>query len=816
MTLLPFKARNLVEHNSSQIALTWSNSVVVFDYFKPPEPPTFDSKANTISAEVQNLLRRITVVIPQQELEAISFESVQSFIEGGDEPVPKLPDRLVGVKRPVISEIFYLLADFYFKNKEFSKALKFYMHDVTVQPDRADTWAAMALARKSRLENKLNACEPKSEGPIQKLAVSALRCFKRALEIDGSNSSLWEEYGTLCYVLYSHASRQLNQFDKDEMASDNRSSLLQRRDEMLLLSERCFNSALGIEDGEPWLHHYILGKITEKLKKPPSVYLEHYQKSAKYLDDDISSYPRRISYYNPPEHSLEALEIYFRIHVSVLKLLFNKYPDVDVIVLEEHLQRASQGPFYHAEFDTDTGQGTVYRSESTTSESLSNSVFEDPKQGESKSFEAVSGADSVSLPEPRQTEGPNLSRTEDNVKEESKDIAMEVSSVETPIELTSETFGSQSDQPSAEVPMEVDLSVASSGFTSAEQTPDSSQAASVLSTNESEVLETGQPIENLEKEKLEIFGQDFKLKEEMGSSEDTKPSSLSSDLVDDRVSVEACKSEEGLKETSLEFDKLAAQETVLYLEKPFKEDQEAEKLRSPQLDKNSAQEKEEDGTKSLADVEDTNIETEKISAANENLENDTKPEKMDADEDVDLVEASKVVSPTTLSDPVTSSPNTVVDATQGGIAVESKRAPLTAEQQAKKKELMDRCNHALEYCLRRFPQHHKSRYRLAYVYYYSPEHKETSACRDLLLGSNTRQFKTFPFPHHGVFNEKSKTNLFSAFWRIPEEDIDRPGCFCTHTYKSVALLLEVLKELNEWDTLLLIQTLLYRTPEQGK
>lgn len=358
-------------------------------------------------------------------------------------------------------------------------------------------------------------------------------------------------------------------------------------------------------------------------------------------------------------------------------------------------------------------------------ESLSNSVFEDPKQGESKSFEAVSGADSVSLPEPRQTEGLNLSRTEDNVTEESKDIAMEVSSVETPIELTSETFGSQSDQPSAEVPMEVDLSVPSSGFTSAEQTPDSSQAASVLSTNESEVLETGQPIENLEKEKLEIFGQDFKLKEEMGSSEDTKPSSLSSDLVDDRVSVETCKSEEGLKETSLEFDELAAQETVLYLEKPLKEDQEAEKLGSPQLDKNSAQEKEEEGTKSSADVEDTKIETEKISAANENLENDTKPEKMDADEDVDMVEASKVVSPTTLSDPVTSSPNTVVDATQGGIGVESKRAPLTAEQQAKKKELMDRCNHALEYCLRRFPQHHKSRYRLAYVYYYSPEHKVT-------------------------------------------------------------------------------------------
>jgi len=81
-----------------------------------------------------------------------------------------------------------------------------------------------------------------------------------------------------CYFVFTKVNNtfSLTQFDKDEMASDNRSSLLQRRDEMLLLSERCFNSALGIEDGEPWLHHYILGKITEKPKKPPSVYLEHY------------------------------------------------------------------------------------------------------------------------------------------------------------------------------------------------------------------------------------------------------------------------------------------------------------------------------------------------------------------------------------------------------------------------------------------------------------------------------------------------------------------------------------------------------------
>ena len=32
-------------------------------------------------------------------------------------------------------------------------------------------------------------------------------------------------------------------------------------------------------------------------------------KSAKYLDDDITNYPKKISYYTPPEHVLEALEV---------------------------------------------------------------------------------------------------------------------------------------------------------------------------------------------------------------------------------------------------------------------------------------------------------------------------------------------------------------------------------------------------------------------------------------------------------------------------------------------------------------------------
>ena len=58
--------------------------------------------------------------------------------------------------RNEMPDLFYYLGDFYFKNKEFSKALKFYMHDVSINPDRFQSWAAMALARGSRLEEKIN------------------------------------------------------------------------------------------------------------------------------------------------------------------------------------------------------------------------------------------------------------------------------------------------------------------------------------------------------------------------------------------------------------------------------------------------------------------------------------------------------------------------------------------------------------------------------------------------------------------------------------------------------------------------------------
>lgn len=70
----------------------------------------------------------------------------------------------------------------------------------------------MALARASRIQEKLNSNELKSDVPIWKHSQAVLNCFKRALEIDCSNLSLWIEYGTMSYALHSFASRQLKQW----------------------------------------------------------------------------------------------------------------------------------------------------------------------------------------------------------------------------------------------------------------------------------------------------------------------------------------------------------------------------------------------------------------------------------------------------------------------------------------------------------------------------------------------------------------------------------------------------------------------------
>ncbi|XP_006157244.1 calcineurin-binding protein cabin-1 [Tupaia chinensis] len=287
------KARYLEEHSAQQVDLVWEDALFMFEYFKPKTLPEFDSyKTSTVSADLANLLKRIATIVPRTERPSLSLDRVSAYIEGTTAEVPCLPEG-ADPAPPVVNELYYLLADYHFKNKEQSKAIKFYMHDICICPNRFDSWAGMALARASRIQDKLNSNELKSDGPIWKHATPVLNCFRRALEIDSSNLSLWIEYGTMSYALHSFASRQLKQW-RAELPPELVQQMESRRDSMLETARHCFTSAAGCEgdgDEEEWLIHYMLGK------------------AGHYLHEEAARYPKKIHYHNPPELAMEALEV---------------------------------------------------------------------------------------------------------------------------------------------------------------------------------------------------------------------------------------------------------------------------------------------------------------------------------------------------------------------------------------------------------------------------------------------------------------------------------------------------------------------------
>ncbi|KAK5871268.1 hypothetical protein PBY51_004159 [Eleginops maclovinus] len=55
-----------------------------------------------------------------------------------------------------------------------------------------------------------------------------------------------------------------------------------------------------------------------------------------------------------------------------------------------------------------------------------------------------------------------------------------------------------------------------------------------------------------------------------------------------------------------------------------------------------------------------------------------------------------------------------------------------------------------------------------------------------------------------------------GIWRIPVDEIDRPGSFASHMNRSIVLLLKVLFQLKDHDTLVKVSFMLQRTPDQGK
>ena len=67
-----------------------------------------------------------------------------------------------------------------------------------------------------------------------------------------------------------------------QLSAENLQQAKDTRKEMLKIAQNCYKKAKECDvDGEggeeEWLQHYMLGKVAEKMRRPPQEYLQHYR-----------------------------------------------------------------------------------------------------------------------------------------------------------------------------------------------------------------------------------------------------------------------------------------------------------------------------------------------------------------------------------------------------------------------------------------------------------------------------------------------------------------------------------------------------------
>lgn len=121
----------------TRIQMTWDHAATIYGYFVPESLPEYDSnKTESIDSDTEQLLSEILKLVPLELKPEQQCRFITKFLNDGDADLNfRRPD-----VHPVTESLFFLLADYYFKNKEFKKAKYFYIQDLGINPNRFDSW----------------------------------------------------------------------------------------------------------------------------------------------------------------------------------------------------------------------------------------------------------------------------------------------------------------------------------------------------------------------------------------------------------------------------------------------------------------------------------------------------------------------------------------------------------------------------------------------------------------------------------------------------------------------------------------------------
>ncbi|KAH9491103.1 Calcineurin-binding protein cabin-1 [Dermatophagoides farinae] len=336
-------------HTSAHIGLKWEHCPDIYLYFVPDLMPEFDSNARQtgITFETKEFFLKILSLIPEEEKPKRTLE-INNYIKRGT----PLFGAITTETNTVTSTLYYLLADHYFKTKDFAKAKYFYINDLSLNVDRFDSWAGLALSINYQVDQMLIEGITTNGEKFHQTAYSAIKCFEQALRLQPDNSKLWIEYGILCYNVASNWSRLRKRIT---VFGDNHPELIISEnnffqyEDVLEKAKQCFERITDpdINNEESWLSYYMLGKVAEKTKCDLLIILQYYEWAYLNLYLDGATYPKKINYYSPSYLSIEALEIHYRIHSCILKYLLNnrKFTARMLRQLKYHLIKVNKSPF---------------------------------------------------------------------------------------------------------------------------------------------------------------------------------------------------------------------------------------------------------------------------------------------------------------------------------------------------------------------------------------------------------------------------------------------------------------------------------------
>ncbi|XP_011502585.1 PREDICTED: calcineurin-binding protein cabin-1-like, partial [Ceratosolen solmsi marchali] len=754
------KPKYIEEHIKTTINLSWETCQLLFEFYKPDVLPSFESKrVDSINLDTVLLFKKICLHIPVDSDPTKIADEMSSYLLGTKDKLPSVKKSLPNH----ISYIYYLIADHYFKaasNQSWSSAAKYYIFDLCLHPRELNSWAGLAMSTSTLMETWLNNFQPNiNEEKYLAKAKIAQRSYQHAIELVPSHLTIWTEFGNFLYTVHSFCSRLLKQ-ESDSLNMKRFRILETKKEEMLDEAKDCFASANNIytacqgmdEQDERWLYQYMLAKIAEKKNQDPPIFLKHYSKASDLLCENNAEYPKRINHKNPQNLSIEALEVYYRIHASILKYLDQHegkpLKTSIATVLENNLKHCMQNPFmkYDSIFKSISKEGNnVINQTNITIRKQSFNVKDD----ELISYYAKPTIININKSDLRKRYNDELITISD-VKKLKLSSMSHLQLMQDVVALIDDLITKVCDKVSPKESQKEQNPVSKSDL-------NDSFSSIVITSPKNSIIQ---------------YFMDNSLKEEI---------------------------------------KLNEEKSILIIDDTDKNKCETKWFQNEDLHTGNSRKSEK------LDDKKKNIKIERALSRRSSQESTTTTQTSTSETNNSTSSSSDDSSTTDDSSDTSSSTDSDSDSIDSNLDRKKKESVneytyLTEEDNIK---LIEYCLSGLEQCILRFPEHYKSIYRLAYFFFYNKIFKNILKCKQLLLGTYECQFyknQTI----QGLFAERKNTNFFNGIWRIPINEIDRPGSFASHMSRCVVLLMQVLKETGDGRMLIELCIQLRKIPDPDK